>query len=66
MRHVRHADAGLAAGFDKDAYAVNGLLGLGFGFVEVGMSCQVLAAMQIHVKAACACIPECLVPAYGA
>ena len=27
---------GLAAGFDKDAAAVDGLLGLGFGFVEVG------------------------------
>lgn len=28
--------SGLAAGFDKDADAVKGLLGLGFGFVEVG------------------------------
>lgn len=27
---------GLAAGFDKNAEAVDGLLGLGFGFVEVG------------------------------
>lgn len=27
---------GLAAGFDKDAKAVEGLLGIGFGFVEVG------------------------------
>ncbi|KAK9804199.1 hypothetical protein WJX72_000929 [[Myrmecia] bisecta] len=27
---------GLAAGFDKDAQAVEGLLGIGFGFVEVG------------------------------
>ncbi|THG11399.1 hypothetical protein TEA_018508 [Camellia sinensis var. sinensis] len=27
---------GLAAGFDKNAKAVEGLLGLGFGFVEVG------------------------------
>jgi dihydroorotate dehydrogenase len=27
---------GLAAGFDKDAEAVDALLGLGFGFVEVG------------------------------
>lgn len=27
---------GLAAGFDKDAEAVEGLLGIGFGFVEVG------------------------------
>lgn len=27
---------GLAAGFDKNAEAVEGLLGLGFGFVEVG------------------------------
>lgn len=27
---------GLAAGFDKSAEAVEGLLGLGFGFVEVG------------------------------
>ncbi|KAF5188904.1 Dihydroorotate dehydrogenase (quinone) protein [Thalictrum thalictroides] len=27
---------GLAAGFDKNAVAVEGLLGLGFGFVEVG------------------------------
>ncbi len=28
--------AGLAAGFDKDAQALEGLLGLGFGFVEIG------------------------------
>ena len=27
---------GLAAGFDKDAEAIDGLLGLGFGFMEVG------------------------------
>ncbi|KAI8468576.1 MAG: hypothetical protein J3K34DRAFT_426910 [Monoraphidium minutum] len=27
---------GLAAGFDKDAEAIEGLLGLGFGFIEVG------------------------------
>ena len=27
---------GMAAGFDKDAVAADGLLGLGFGFVEVG------------------------------
>lgn len=27
---------GLAAGFDKDGVAVDGLLGLGFGFVEIG------------------------------
>ena len=27
---------GLAAGFDKDADAVEGMLGLGFGFVEIG------------------------------
>jgi dihydroorotate dehydrogenase len=27
---------GLAAGFDKNAEAVDSLLGLGFGFVEVG------------------------------
>ncbi|MCO5558110.1 hypothetical protein L7F22_011687 [Adiantum nelumboides] len=27
---------GLAAGFDKDAEAVEGLLGIGFGFMEVG------------------------------
>ena len=27
---------GLAAGFDKDAEAVNGLAKVGFGFVEVG------------------------------
>lgn len=27
---------GMAAGFDKDAQAASGLLGLGFGFVEVG------------------------------
>ena len=28
--------AGLAAGFDKDGVAPKGLLGLGFGFMEVG------------------------------
>lgn len=27
---------GLAAGFDKNAEAIDGLLGLGFGFVEIG------------------------------
>ena len=31
-----HTHAGLAAGFDKDGEAVEGLLGLGFGFMEVG------------------------------
>jgi dihydroorotate dehydrogenase len=30
---------GLAAGFDKDAEAMGGLLGLGFGFVECGSIC---------------------------
>jgi dihydroorotate dehydrogenase len=30
--------AGLAAGFDKDAEAIEGLMGLGFGFVEIGGS----------------------------
>ena len=34
-RHFRNP-LGLAAGFDKDACAVDGMLGLGFGFVEVG------------------------------
>ncbi|KAL2932467.1 Dihydroorotate dehydrogenase (quinone) mitochondrial [Bienertia sinuspersici] len=33
---------GLAAGFDKNAEAVEGLLGLGFGFVEVGSVAPVL------------------------
>ncbi|WP_416899375.1 MAG: quinone-dependent dihydroorotate dehydrogenase [Minwuia sp.] len=34
---VRFANpVGLAAGFDKDAEAVDALLGLGFGFVEIG------------------------------
>ena len=27
---------GLAAGFDKDGEAVEGISGLGFGFVEIG------------------------------
>lgn len=27
---------GIAAGFDKDAEGVEGLLGMGFGFVEIG------------------------------
>jgi hypothetical protein len=30
------AAAGLAAGFDKDAEAIKGLMGLGLGFMEVG------------------------------
>ena len=33
---MRGACAGLAAGFDKDAQAVEGLLGMGLGFVEIG------------------------------
>ncbi len=33
---TRPLPAGLAAGFDKNAEAVEGLMGLGFGFVEVG------------------------------
>lgn len=36
MYKQRLCSSGLAAGFDKDADAVKGLLGLGFGFVEVG------------------------------
>lgn len=31
-----HHTPGLAAGFDKDAEAIRGLLGLGLGFMEVG------------------------------
>ena len=38
--------AGLAAGFDKDAEAVEGLLDLGFGFVEIGRSCVMGNHMQ--------------------
>ena len=34
--HETGMPAGLAAGFDKDAEAVEGLLGMGFGFVEIG------------------------------
>lgn len=34
--HVR-CIAGLAAGFDKGAEAVEGLLGLGLGFLEIGV-----------------------------
>ncbi len=30
------ASAGLAAGFDKDAEVIRPMLGIGFGFVEVG------------------------------
>lgn len=30
---------GLAAGFDKNAEAVDGMLGMGFGFVEIGSVC---------------------------
>ena len=38
---VRRMGAGLAAGFDKNAEAVDGLLGLGLGFVEIGKhSCR--------------------------
>lgn len=29
-------DAGIAAGFDKDGEGTEGLLGMGFGFMEVG------------------------------
>lgn len=32
----RCCDAGVAAGFDKDAEVIEPLLALGFGFVEVG------------------------------
>lgn len=34
--HQFHNPVGLAAGFDKDARAVQGLAALGFGFIEVG------------------------------
>lgn len=36
LMYMGGARAGLAAGFDKDAEGVEGLLGMGFGFVEVG------------------------------
>ena len=43
--------SGLAAGFDKDADAVKGLLGLGFGFVEVGeFSLLALNMLVSHVS----------------
>jgi hypothetical protein len=34
--HTYPSLPGLAAGFDKDAEAIRGLLGTGFGFMEVG------------------------------
>lgn len=34
--HGSMGPAGLAAGFDKDAVAVEALLGFGFGYVEIG------------------------------
>ncbi len=40
-----HVAAGLAAGFDKDAAAIKGLLGLGFGFVEVGKLLSVMLGL---------------------
>ena len=43
MPEVVITAAGLAAGFDKDAEGVAGLLGMGFGFVEIGMPCPVNA-----------------------
>ena len=36
LGHTSGCCTGLAAGFDKDAEAVEGLLDLGFGFVEIG------------------------------
>ena len=36
LGHDVECCTGLAAGFDKDAEAVEGLLDLGFGFVEIG------------------------------
>lgn len=36
---------GLAAGFDKHAEAVSGMLSLGFGFVELG---SVTPLAQVH------------------
>jgi len=36
-RRGHHLDgAGIAAGFDKDAEGTEGLLGMGFGFIEIG------------------------------
>ena len=37
---------GLAAGFDKDAEAVEGLLDLGFGFVEIGETLLCLSSVK--------------------
>ena len=37
---------GLAAGFDKDAEAVEGLLDLGFGFVEIGEILLCVSSMR--------------------
>lgn len=61
--------SGLAAGFDKDADAVKGLLGLGFGFVEVGELPMLLATCVAaghvsvpHVLPISLCVP-CLLQA---
>ncbi len=39
--------AGLAAGFDKDAQAMEPLLGLGLGFVEIGAPSRTIAPLVL-------------------
>ena len=51
--------AGLAAGFDKDAEGVEGLLGMGFGFVEIGAATpalQLAAQLQTTWSTTSTCI----------
>ncbi|CAD6261768.1 unnamed protein product [Miscanthus lutarioriparius] len=50
---------GLAAGFDKNAEAVEGLLGMGFGFVEVGsvtpLPQEEIPSLNFQIKGAWCC-----------
>jgi dihydroorotate dehydrogenase len=38
LKQICPSASGLAAGFDKNAEAIEGILGFGFGFVEIGDS----------------------------
>ncbi len=49
---------GLAAGYDKNAEAIDGLLNLGFGFVEVGSVTPLPQVRQSQEKYSIICVSQ--------
>ena len=54
--------SGLAAGFDKDAQVIEAMMGLGFGFVEVGMYATISSSRLSNLIGTRPAIIACYLP----